>query len=526
MLSIMNSSEKKSLEKAKDFLFISSQFNLGELSTEKAHPLTKDLSTLAKGNLQKAIRLLKQVDKDALSVLQKKIPEIQVLARQIRETIDDGYRVFICGCGATGRLALTLETLWRQSHKKKMLRDRVCSFMAGGDVALIKSVENFEDLIVFGVKQLFELEFGQNDLLISCTEGGETPFVIGATETAARFSFTRPCFLYCNPDDVLSKTARRSKRILENRNIYKINCDVGPMALAGSTRMQASTVLMAAVGIALFCYDKPDAIPAMVDELLSRHAGLDLSFLEGFIKKEATAYRHGEFLLYETEPRFGITILTDTTERAPTFSLYPFENTLDRDTVPSLCYIYFPQAQSSKKAWHTLLHRSPRTLEWDDINAIVSQKRLLGFDFSSKLPVLRHSRTQGAKHLHFKICPHKKGVRLEFENLKHTLPVKGCVLHEHLLLKMVLNIHSTLVMGRLGRYDGNIMTWVKASNNKLIDRTIRYADILLRNQGISYSYDTIAFSVFALMDQVKTDTSLVTATVKYLVKKHSQGFDA
>ena len=32
-------------------------------------------------------------------------------------------------------------------------------------------------------------------------------------------------------------------------------------------------------------------------------------------------------------------------------------------------------------------------------------------------------------------------------------------LFQHLLLKQLLNIHSTLVMGRLGRYKGNLMTW-------------------------------------------------------------------
>lgn len=34
--------------------------------------------------------------------------------KSITETLDKGHRIFICGCGATGRLSLALESLWRQ----------------------------------------------------------------------------------------------------------------------------------------------------------------------------------------------------------------------------------------------------------------------------------------------------------------------------------------------------------------------------------------------------------------------------
>ena len=85
---------------------------------------------------------------------------------------------------------------------------------------------------------------------------------------------------------------------------------------------------------------------------------------------------------------------------------------------------------------------------------------------------------------------------------------------------MILNSHSTLVMGRLGRYEGNVMTWVRPSNNKLIDRTIRYVDLLLRRKGIACGYETIAQTCFDLMDSVPEDQSLVLAAVKQLSEIH------
>lgn len=83
------------------------------------------------------------------------------------------------------------------------MRDSVISLMAGGDLALIKSVEDFEDHPEFAVQHMIDVGFGANDLLIASTEGGETPWVIGATNHAAETSSRTPFFLYCNPDDKL-----------------------------------------------------------------------------------------------------------------------------------------------------------------------------------------------------------------------------------------------------------------------------------------------------------------------------------
>jgi len=59
-----------------------------------------------------------------------------------------------------------------------------------------------------------DLGFTKNDLLIASTEGGETPWVIGATEEAARICVKKPWYLYCNPDDILIKTVERSRRVI------------------------------------------------------------------------------------------------------------------------------------------------------------------------------------------------------------------------------------------------------------------------------------------------------------------------
>ena len=193
--------------KAEKFLSVSSQYNLGKLVTESSHPYTRDLSFLASGNLPVAVSKLKELDKQTIKVLSEKKEKIFYLKNIIHETLNSGNDIYFSGCGATGRLSLTLETLWRQEHDMDLFKDRVFSFMAGVDVALIRSIENFEDYPEYGARQLIESGFKDGDLLIGTTEGGETPFVIGAVEKATEISKRKPFFLYCNPDDLLCEVA-------------------------------------------------------------------------------------------------------------------------------------------------------------------------------------------------------------------------------------------------------------------------------------------------------------------------------
>src|SRR5205814_10135197 len=49
-------------------------------------------------------------------------------------------------------------------------------------------------------------------------------------------------FVYNNPDDVLCRHVKRSREMIQESRIEKINLTTGPMAITGSTRMQATTI--------------------------------------------------------------------------------------------------------------------------------------------------------------------------------------------------------------------------------------------------------------------------------------------
>src|SRR5208283_3654676 len=129
-----------------------------------------------------ALKLLFDVDEDVLRKFREFVESGR--AGEIKETVlrslKNGGRIFFTGCGATGRLSILLDSVWRdfwrQSRRrgsesqigtktetpyvvsfKKNTEDfenRTFSVMAGGDYALIKSVEGFEDFAAFGRKQL------------------------------------------------------------------------------------------------------------------------------------------------------------------------------------------------------------------------------------------------------------------------------------------------------------------------------------------------------------------------------------
>jgi N-acetylmuramic acid 6-phosphate etherase len=509
--------------KAEKFLSISSQYKLGRLVTESSHPHTRDLSYLAMEKLPEAIARLKELDNFTVNVISEKLTQIFYLKDIINETFRSGNNIFFCGCGATGRLSLTIETLWHQVHHNEDIENRVFSFMAGGDVALIRSIENFEDFPGYGARQLVEAGFKDGDLLIGTTEGGETPFVIGAVENATKLSYRKPFFLYCNPDDLLCEVAERSKSVIQNPDIEKINLTVGPMAITGSTRMQSSTILLAVAGIALFYHASDNKIIEQeIDAFIKFWNSADISFIGNFTIRETGCYKNGEYLLYETDNKLGITIITDTTERSPTFSLFPFENFDEKELKLSLCYLFMPEATSSKEAWEKLLWRTPRTLEWPDINGIASRDRLLGFDFSRNLVQRRENQNKSIVNHIFKIHDHQNGINFAMDDEVWFFDAPfSTPLFKHLVLKMILNTHSTLVMGRLGRYEGNVMTFLRASNNKLIDRSIRYIEMLLKSKNIVLSYSEICHVLFEMLEKTPSDQSIVMATVNEIEKNNS-----
>jgi N-acetylmuramic acid 6-phosphate etherase len=99
------------------------------------------------------------------------------------------------------------------------------------------------------------------------------------------------------------------------------------MALTGSTRMQATTAMLLVIGLPLL-YSKNKMLSEL-EQLIHFLENLELDGLLPFIVAETQIYQNQQNILYQTQPDYALTVLTDTTERSPTFNLLPFENRLD-----------------------------------------------------------------------------------------------------------------------------------------------------------------------------------------------------
>lgn len=91
----------------------------------------------------------------------------------------------------------------------------------------------------------------------------------------------------------------------------------------------------------------------------------------------------------------------------------------------------------------------------------------------------------------------------------------SCRLSHNSVLKVLANSLSTIVMGRLGRYYSNIMTFVKPTNYKLIDRSARYI-LILRPQT---TYEQAVHAIYQLKGKLGNDEPIVLKVIEYLNQK-------
>ena len=558
----MSESSKK---RAEEFLKVSDQFQLGALTTELSHPVTANLSETARHDIGAALGLLFEVDGDVLVKYREFVESgrAQGIKEALLLALKRGGRIFFTGCGATGRLSIQLVSIWREFWQQQHARGSVCSpsttelenralsVMAGGDFALIKSVEGFEDFASFGEKQIGDLGVSAADVVFAITEGGETSFVIG-TAWKGVAAGAKVYFVYNNPDDVLCRHVQRSREVLEEPRIEKLNLTTGPMAITGSTRMQATTiqlcVLLTVLEMVLRdlmrkidpkgpCALESSVVPSrFLEQLEQMHSVLQsspiLRQLSDVVALEEVAYRSGHKNTYFAD-KFGIDVLTDTTERSPTYCIPPFKKFDDAAAAEPWSFLFLPH-RDTLEAWRSIIRREPLCVEWSEseIRTLVGGEKVartygivrkIGraelMRFKIGLDGLPYRQFYGGDSATGIFCEAEKLLllssegffRVQLEGARKAGAGTGLVFlgrktscteisgftdrwnhdcvgvfipvpeTDFLLdgvtragLKMLLNGISTCTMVRMGRVIDNCMVWVVASNLKLIDRATRY----------------------------------------------------
>jgi N-acetylmuramic acid 6-phosphate etherase len=583
----MQTTSKGPGERAEQFLRDAVQFRLGALVTEASHPRSTELSQVARRDAAAGLAILFDVDRDVVEAYDRwsRSGQPEQLRDDLVAALESGGRVFFTGCGATGRLSIQLVSIWRafwQDRRHRGLESpppdawegRALSVMAGGDYALIKSVEGFEDFAPFGRKQIADLGVRKGDMVFAITEGGETSFVIG-TAWQGLEAGAGVVFVYNNPDEVLREHVRRSREVIDEPRIRKVNLTTGPMAITGSTRMQATSIellamltvlemtlrdVLARAGAAEPGIAPPADVPeAMRQGLRGLHAELAGERLRGALARlvaaEEDVYRRGARTSYFADA-LAVDVLTDTTERSPTFCTPAFRKWDDEEASESWAFLFTP-APTTEEAWRRLLRREPQTIEWTegDLRALLDEEAAerqgaildeirrrelmrfrIGLDGLEDRPArrgdgvtavvaegdlpllheggvfagqLEQARSAGAKAAVVAVARASALERLTgagaaraSEGLTFGLGVAATpFLLDPLTrigVKMLLNALSTCTMVRLGRVLGNRMICLVPSNLKLIDRSTRY----VRDMA-GVSYDDACRALFEVIDYVE-----------------------
>lgn len=593
-------------QRSDEFLKISAQFKLGALTTESSHPVTANLSETARPDTEAGLRLLFEVDGDVLTRYAEFVNSGRAAAmcEAVAHALETGGRIFFTGCGSTGRLSIQLVSIWRDFWQRRRthpaasdFEQRALAVMAGGDFALIKAVEGFEDFTEFGKKQIGDLGVCGQDVVFAITEGGETSFVIG-TAWKGLEAGAKVYFVYNNPDAVLCEHVQRSREVIEEPRIEKVNLTTGPMAITGSTRMQATTIQLAVlltvlemVVRELVAEVEPGtpssaAVPAQfLASLTEVHNGL---VAEPFLKDlarltvlEEQVYRAGHKNNYFAD-RFGIDVLTDTTERSPTYCTPPFRKFDDPAASESWAFLFVPEAETPR-AWEKLIKRKPQCVEWSEaeVRQLVSEEKAartcetvrkisyselmrfkVGLDGLKHRPLGRGDCAVAIVSESEKDALWKKGgffrTQLEAaraagadtglvyvgraESVKEMkefvsgwhpecvtaclpVPETGFLLDgvTRVALKTTLNTLSTCTMVRLGRVMGNYMIWVVPSNLKLIDRATRY---IQRLTGLEYrEANRLLFEVIEYVEPRMKSDQAYPPVVGVAVLRQRYGLD-
>jgi N-acetylmuramic acid 6-phosphate etherase len=282
---------------------------------------------------------------------------------------------------------------------------------------------------------------------------------------------------------------------------------------------------------------------------------------------EESLYRNKGLVTYMTD-RFLLDVLTDTTERAPTFRLPPFRKCDDAVSARSWAFVKNPR-YDTRQAWQQVLRRQPRGIDWpasvyqtlhvadelrgdpprldnseiwkfmigNEPDASRSEApdsglaMILVGDEIAERGVLREAFDQAFSHHAARFARSaavgigpahlNRDVQQQF-HVACELPASPLQLWNRLAVKLVLNLMSTGTMARMGRVEGNYMSCVETTNKKLVDRGTR---LVAHLAGVDY--ETACYALFEAIDAIaaqdkatKDAPSPVTVAVEKLRVAH------
>lgn len=182
---------------------------------------------LEKKSVAELLREINEEDKKVPLAIEKVLPELEKLVSVIEKQLRAGGRMFYCGAGTGGKLAV-LDML-EIPNTYGVSPDMIQCILAGGVENLVLDLEEMEDDVQEGWKLLQEKNVSEKDIVVGISASGNTPYVLATLKACREHGIPTGSFVN-NPGSPISEYSD-----------YPVEVITGPEFITGSTRMKSGT---------------------------------------------------------------------------------------------------------------------------------------------------------------------------------------------------------------------------------------------------------------------------------------------
>ena len=194
------------------------------MTTEGIDARYVDLDRWPAGQL---VAVLLEAKLAALATVSVQAEQIGTLIDAAAARLSAGGRLIYAGAGTSGRVAVQDGVELQPTFGWP--RERLAFLMAGGEAALVRSVEGAEDDAQAGREALLALAPRPADVVLAVAASGRTPYTVAVAE-AARAAGALVIGISCNPDTPLLAMSD-----------YPLCVGGAAELVAGSTRLSSGT---------------------------------------------------------------------------------------------------------------------------------------------------------------------------------------------------------------------------------------------------------------------------------------------
>jgi N-acetylmuramic acid 6-phosphate etherase len=220
--------------------------SLAAALTEQRNPRSEKIAKMSADEL---VHVFVEEESFVQDALRTAAADLARAIEIVTAALSSGGRLFYIGAGSSGRIGVLDASEIPPTFGAPA--DLVQGIIAGGAMALYRSVEGAEDEESAGALAVDERGVAAADVMIGITASGRTPFVLGALVRANSLG-AKTILLACNPDcshRPMAGSADGPQGRGYSDSDLRITLAVGPEILTGSTRLKAGTATKIALNI-------------------------------------------------------------------------------------------------------------------------------------------------------------------------------------------------------------------------------------------------------------------------------------